>query len=388
MEAINTMDTTSQTYQSVMNLIDEKLRTTTRSMQEIEKLAKQQQSQSVDEHVDYGKEMAVHCKEVRKGLEAVKEEMTGARNFVHADREMVQSLQEQILKMQRQDTLGLGVMSNASTDQKDDDRVNELAEDEDDDAQYVSSPASKVQFTSATMTPHTSIRRMGSSSAAYDRRTRSVHEIAWSKFDATKERGMEELQNKEREVLEEEIRRQIMEEVQGKYDDQYDEEVARIRAQLQQSIREEIRAEYEDLNNHLVQSTQHDEEEMERQRVEIQKEFESRLEAERQTMREKMERTVTVHNAQITTMNEGNAALQSEFDKMQREVNSLREREERTGSELETARRETEKVLNSKLRLIEATSKEIDSLRHKIKMYTMGDWGGVISPRDAHRNGF
>merc|ERR1711879_1019737 len=122
--------------------------------------------------------------------------------------------------------------------------------------------------------------------------------------------------------------------------------------------------------------------------MEMQKEYESRisqLETERQTLNDKMQRTVTVHNAQITTMNAGNAAMQSEFDKMQIEVNSLREREERTGSELETARRETEKVLNSKLRLIEATSKEIDSLRHKIKMYTMGDWGGVISPRNGHR---
>ena len=199
---------------------------------------------------------------------------------------------------------------------------------------------------------------------------------------------MESLQHKEREVLREEIQRGIMEKVQQEFGDQFDKEVARIRAQLQQDIREEIRAEYDDLAAHLTQSPQRDEEEIERQRMEVQQQFEERLSAEKRTLAEQQERMETALKAQIADLNEGNGTLKNENTAMQREVDSLRRRGEAQGSELESARKEVEKVMDSKLQLIEATSMEIDSLRHRIKMYTMGDWGGVISNGGGHRNGF
>merc|ERR1719309_618747 len=138
----------------------------------------------------------------------------------------------------------------------------------------------------STNSNRSAMRRTASSSSAYERRTKSVHEIAWSKFDATKEAGMEELQNKEREVLEEEVRSEIMAKFQGQYEEQLERQVARARAELQQSIREEIRAEFDEFAEHnLRQSAQVDEEQIEREKQEMQRRHERQLEAEREKMR-------------------------------------------------------------------------------------------------------
>eukprot|EP01084_Bolivina_argentea_P096961 174280_1 len=85
MEAINTMAQKSQTYKTVMDLIDDNLRL---SNSALNKIISNSQS---------NKEINNYCKTIKKGLESVQAEMSGARNFVHPDREMVHALQEQIL---------------------------------------------------------------------------------------------------------------------------------------------------------------------------------------------------------------------------------------------------------------------------------------------------
>jgi len=340
MEAISTMGVPSQTYHSVMGVIDERLRETTQSLSAIERASKERPSAA--------KEIAGHCKAVRQGLEAVRQEMSGARNFVHGDREMVESLQHRILEMQRIESLG--AISNASTDQKDDDRGG-LGDDEESDEEP--SPRNKVHFTSSTTMTPSNLQVLGSSQSAFDRRTKSVHEIAWSRFDAQKERGMEELHEKEREVLEQEIRRGIIEDVERRYAERFQREMATARATMQQDLREELRVEYDDLANRLTQSTRDSEE----------------------ALRARIESTESTLSAEVAALKEGNSALQRDCEAMRTERDSLRRRAEESGSELESARRETAKVRDSKIRLIEATSTEIDSMRQKIKMYA------------GHRNG-
>merc|ERR1712176_625580 len=177
-----------------------------------------------------GKAMNDYCKIIKKSLFAVQSEMSGARNFVHPDREMVELLQQSILDSNQL------IASYADDEEKKTSESNATVDEEKTNANK------GVHFN--TNNGHKNVN---------PRRTKSVHELAWSKFNAANETEMAQLQQKEAEVLESELRKKILEEIRGQYDDKYDNEVATIRAQLQQDIREQIRLEYED----LIASYQH-----------------------------------------------------------------------------------------------------------------------------------
>ena len=242
LEAINTMGQKSQTYRTVMDLIDDNLRTTSSALHEIEKLVKSNTNQNKIEQTD-SKDIQNYCRTIKKGLQTVQEEMSGARNFVHPDRDMVQSLQQQILEQNKHsnsdDTNKNMIINN------DEQTHNNTRYTEEDDNFDETFKAMQFQNNSKTST--------------YNRRQKSVHEIAWSKFNAGQETKMEDLQKKEREVLEQEIRDEILAKVQSQYDDKFDKKLAEMNAELQQKIREEIRMEYEDLEATISASTYNNE---------------------------------------------------------------------------------------------------------------------------------
>ena len=424
LEAINTMGYKSQTYRTVMDLIDDNLRTTSSALHEIEKLTKSNKIQSKIDQTD-SKDIQNYCKTIKKGLQAVHQEMNGARNFVHPDREMVQSLQEQILEQNKQQSESAQPQE---IEQEEEEEEPEQQEEDTFDESYQPSTTttkSKVHFKSKTST-------MNSGSSSYNRRTKSVHEIAWSKFNAGHETNMEDLQKKEREVLEEEIREQILSEFQQQYDDAFDKKVAEIRAQLTQDIREKIRLEYEDLEAQISSNAYQSQQEPQQQQQpppkeptpepspepspeptpppqqqeqeqeppqppqqqqppqpqidiaaltsKLESEYDNRLEAEKQKIEEYYGKNEATLNSQIESLTTSNQELQKENSNMQTEINKLQQNENKY-------KKEVEEVSDSKLKLILSTSAEIDALRYKIKMYTQGNWEGVISSNDK-RNGY
>ena len=119
----------------------------------------------------------------------------------------------------------------------------------------------------------------------------------------------------------------------------------------------------------------------------FEQQFTGKLETERRRLLKQKEEAEGILRLQIEDLNEGNTSLRNEYASLQRENDSLRRREDEQQSELEGVRRENDKMLESKMELIKNCSMEIDCLRHRIRMYTMGDWGGVISKRSG-RGGF
>eukprot|EP01083_Nonionella_stella_P111913 328609_1 len=353
MDAINTMNHKSQTYRSVMDVIENNLRVSSSALHGIEKLVK-------------SKEMHKYCKTIKKGLESVQAEMSGARNFVHPDREMVHALQEQILEDRLRYTKDNSTTANeVKTDE----------EDSDDNTEVETANKGGVHFKSKTSAPN---RSLGSS--AYDRRTKSVHEIAWSKFNAGHETNMEDLERKEREVLEEDIRSKILDQVQAEYDDRFDREVATMRAQLQQDIREQIRLEYEDLEatyagNHY-QDNEEREAEIEQIKVELEQQYDTRLEEERKKMD-------VFYKGKQNELNESHSQVQQQCVELQDEIENAKheiDKAKQDTVEVENRlKKQIDDVRNSKLQLINSTSCEIDKLRFKIKMYTQGNWDKIIN---------
>jgi len=382
LDAISTMNASSQTYQSVLNLIDDNLRNSSSALNEVEQLTRVGLSQSS------AREVANYCKTIRQGIEAVHAEMSGARNFVHPDRDMVHFLQQELLELKRQQSVGLRRLSNASTDQKDNDREVEESESEEEDEESSSPQRKGVHFTSATMaatmasSSQTQNQESGSYRGSSERRTKSVHEIAWSKFNAGKETQLEELQNREREALEDQMRAKIMDEIQQEYDDKFDTEMAAMSAQIKKSVREEVRSEYEDLLERA--RGQRDDQDLQGSvsplppaigdigqnvsdvEAKLEEVYDERLEAETAKVREYYEKEEGVLKGEMEELRRQKERLQSECAAMQSEMEVMR----RVAKEREEG---VEEVMASKFRLIESTSREIDALRRKIFKYTKGE---------------
>merc|ERR1712228_1042738 len=174
------------------------------------------------------------------------------------------------------------------------------------------------------------------------RRTKSVHELAWSKFNAANETNMAQLQQKEAEVLEDEIRNKILDEIKEEYDD------------------------------HVYK---------------LESDYDARLENEKKKIEQYYAGKQNELNAELSDVKSNNsklqkqcASMQNQCNSMQQEIDSLKEKQSECASQIND-------IAQSKYQLIAATSTEIDALRHKIKMYSKGNWNGIISTTDR-MNGY
>jgi len=239
------------------------------------------------------------------------------------------------------------------------------------------------------------------------RRTKSVHEIAWSKFNAGKERGLEELRDAENEAMEDALRDKIMDEIQGQYDDKFDEEMATMSAQIKKEVREEVRSEYEDLlerarsanvmaaengngngnefevdlqgsmsplppatTTTTTQSVTVTNEEVRAQmEAKLESEYDERLESETQRVREHYENAQSGVESELAELRESKERLQRECAAMQSEMALMKEGEKEKDENWECR---VDEAMASKFRLIASTSREIDALRRKIRTYTKG----------------
>eukprot|EP00484_Ammonia_sp_Unknown_P002018 CAMPEP_0197021880 /NCGR_PEP_ID=MMETSP1384-20130603/2765_1 /TAXON_ID=29189 /ORGANISM="Ammonia sp." /LENGTH=1116 /DNA_ID=CAMNT_0042449799 /DNA_START=30 /DNA_END=3380 /DNA_ORIENTATION=- len=417
MEAINSMGQRSQTYRTVMDLIEENVRSTQSALREVVKIVKMNVGQNRVDPTD-SKNLQNYTRTIKKGLDAVHAEMSGARNFVHPDREMVQALQEQILA--QRDALPADVPQSGGNDndnEQSNSNENSGNKDTFDQDDYSAPPvsSSKVHFKSKT-SKHVGFSAGGGGTAsASGRRTKSVHEIAWSKFNADHETNMEELQKKEQQVMEEEIRQQILDEIQEQYDDKFDAELSKIRSNLQQKIREEIRMEYEDLLAHASSNANNSnssndndykepepkavsppqqasppQADVEQIKMQLEEQYDHRLEAEKKKIEEYYSKNENDLNSEVRSLGEENGKLQQQCNQLQQQCSSMQQditdlqqnlaqTENRFGSQLQ-------EFAESKRRLILSTSAEIDALRYKIKMYTEGNWNAVISAKN--KNGY
>eukprot|EP00485_Elphidium_margaritaceum_P011392 CAMPEP_0202705958 /NCGR_PEP_ID=MMETSP1385-20130828/18448_1 /ASSEMBLY_ACC=CAM_ASM_000861 /TAXON_ID=933848 /ORGANISM="Elphidium margaritaceum" /LENGTH=1098 /DNA_ID=CAMNT_0049364321 /DNA_START=25 /DNA_END=3321 /DNA_ORIENTATION=- len=392
MEAIDSMAQKTQTYGTVMDLVEENVRTTSSALRAIETIYKQHVSDATQL-----RELQTLTKTMRKGLDAVQQEMSGARNFVHPDREMVHVLQEEILKLRSVDD-----EDDAGGDDDDDgdgnggdtyedEEENEEKEKEMPTATSSSSSSSHVSRNSRVHFKSKTSRNVGFAadaatsngllaSSSRNRRTKSVHEIAWSKFNAEHETNMEDLQKKEREVLEDEVRADILDVIKQEYDDKYDKAVAEVTHELQQSLREEIRAEYEDLLAHASQQSllpprqerpQPQQEQPQQEQI-VSPNVQDTRSAEREHENTQALQALQEQIAAITRQ------MQDMKDEYEGEIEDMKHTHQQ---QLQNVRAEVGDAVQSKLQLIRQASIEIDALRQQIKQYTNGDWNGVVALR-------
>merc|ERR1712152_11113 len=75
---------------------------------------------------------------------------------------------------------------------------------------------------------------------------------------------------------------------------------------------------------------------------------------------------------------ENKSKLQKQCASMQEKCNLLQTKIDSLTSKQNECNAQINDIAQSKYQLIAATSSEIDALRNKIRMYTKGDWNGII----------